>query len=142
MEKLQTLGGQLSKLLSSLEENGMLSDESRVRTILCDWCRLIWHHLPLEAQSGVKIAERYNLGNETGQALISQRVRLWKLWQETPDHYNNPTKEAVALRAVISCLYEDYEEPYLSLDMAMDVCNSLEPHEQEQLQTLRSIFFD
>jgi len=43
---------------------------------------------------------------------------------------------------VISCLYEDYEEPYLSLDMAMDVCNSLEPHEQEQLQTLRSIFFD
>jgi hypothetical protein len=140
MEKRQTLGNQLSKLLSSLERNGVLSDGSRVRTILCGWCRLIWHHLPPEAHSGVEIAEGYNRGSEARDRLINQRVRLWELWKETPDHYNSPTKEAKALRAAISCLYEDYEDPYLSLDFAMDVCNSLEQHEQEQLQILHSIF--
>jgi hypothetical protein len=137
------LNKQILTLLSDLEKSGKLSDAKKVRTFFCACSRLIWHHLPPEAQIGVEIAEKYNRGEETTERLVDQRVKLWNLWQETPDHYNSPTKEAKALRSAICCLYESYEDgvdPYMAIDFAMDCCNSVELHEQDQLQLLHAVF--
>ena len=129
-------------LVEELEMRGALADEGKLRTFLCACCRQIWNKLPEIAQNALAIAEEYNRNLVSKERLATERIKLWQFWDATPDHYNNPTLEASAVRAVICCLYENMQK-HEAFDYArnvMDFCNIVEPKEQQQYQLLQEIF--
>ena len=131
-------------LLEELEMSSTLADERKLRSFLCACCRQILHKLPEIAQNALVVAEEYNQNLVSKERLVAERIKLWQFWDSTPDHYNNPTLEANAVRAVICCLYEHMQK-HEAFDYAtnvMDFCNVVEPKEQEQYQLLQEVFND
>ena len=76
--------------------------------------------------------------------LIAERVRLWNLLNLDKDKLS--LVEVQVVRGVICCLYEDtYDLQWKShvFDAtlcAMDFCNAVENHEEEQYKLLNEIF--
>ena len=129
-------------LVDELESSGALENERKLRSFLCACCRQIWNKLPKIAQNALVVAKEYNRNLVPKQSLVAERIKLWQFWDATPDHYNNPTLEANAVRAVICCLYENMQK-HEAFDYArnvMDFCNMVEPKEQEQYNLLKEIF--
>lgn len=129
-------------LLDDLEFSGALNNEEKLRAFLCSCCRLIWNKLPKIAQEALIVAEKYNQKSASREQLYNERIKLWQFWQETPDHYNNLTMEAKAVRPVIYCLYEDIQkqEAFDYASGVMDCCNIVENKEREQYELLQEIF--
>lgn len=128
--------------IDNLDMQGAFDDEKRLRSFLCACSRQIWNNLPKVAQNALVIAEKYNQSLVSKEQLVAERVKLWKFWDATPDHFNNPTREANAVRAVICCMYENIQK-YEALDYVrdvMDYCNAVESKEKEQYCLLQEIF--
>jgi hypothetical protein len=124
----------------TLELNGALTDQRKLIAFCCGCCRLIYDKLPHIAQGGLAVAEAYVRGQSSGKDLLDERVKLWKFLGKDSCDFSSPRVNAV--RAVICCLFINTppDEAYDHIRAAMEFCNAVEAHEDEQSALLAEIF--
>ena len=128
------------ELAEELEASRLLQDERKLQIFSCACCRLIWDKLPSIAQAALNIAEAYSKGLIPSEAIVSERVKLWKyLGKESCDF---SSAKVNAARAVICCLskHTPAHEAYEHARATMDFCNAVEDRQREQYELLRQIF--
>jgi hypothetical protein len=101
--------------------------------------RLIEHQFSLELKTLFELAVKYEKRLISDSDLEESRVKAWRL-EEHYKHIDN-LKHASS-RALICMLYPNdmADDWFMTLDLFVKWCNSVEDHEKEQVEIFRKIF--